>query len=132
MIASNKKKYIKKLITLPQYGKKKIKGAHEQPHELLVCNYSEPKMQTVTRMDMVVIEDYYHMTTIDWMKLTYLLSSFYSSWRDAQPSLPSYGINAFIDYTCGGHTNSQAAILSWCGIVFPLGYNPPNASLNVT
>ena len=37
-------------------------------------------MQTLTRMDKVVIEDYHHMTTIDvdvnWMKLTHLLLIF--------------------------------------------------------
>ena len=56
--------------------RKKNKGAHEQLHEPLVYNYPKPKMQTVARIDMVVIEDYYHMTTIDWIKLTHLLSSF--------------------------------------------------------
>ena len=37
-------------------------------------------MQTLTKMDMVVIEDYYHTTTmnknVNWMKLTHLLSNF--------------------------------------------------------
>ena len=37
-------------------------------------------MQTPRRMNEVVIEDYYHMTTIDenvnWMELAHLLSSF--------------------------------------------------------
>ena len=37
-------------------------------------------MQIITRMDTVVIEDYYRMTTMDekvnWMKVTYLLSTF--------------------------------------------------------
>ena len=37
-------------------------------------------MQTQTRMDKVVIEGYYQMTTMDenvnWMKLTHLLSTF--------------------------------------------------------
>ena len=37
-------------------------------------------MQTVTRMNMVVIEDYYHMTTmvknVNWMKLTHLMLIF--------------------------------------------------------
>ena len=31
----------------------------------LACKHLEPKMQTLTRMDMVVIEDYYHLTTVD-------------------------------------------------------------------
>lgn len=35
-------------------------------------------MQSLTRLDMVVIEDYYHMTTmndnVSWMKLAHLLS----------------------------------------------------------
>ena len=48
--------------------------------EPLVCNYLEPKMQTLTRMDRVVIEDYYYTTIADenmnWMKLTHPLSSF--------------------------------------------------------
>jgi hypothetical protein len=30
-----------------------------------------------------------------------------------------------------GHTNSQVAILSWCGIVFSLGHYPHNASSNL-
>ena len=34
-------------------------------------------MQTLTRMDKVIIEDYYHMTigdeNVNWMKLTHLL-----------------------------------------------------------
>ena len=38
------------------------------------------QMQTPTRMDKVVIEDYYHMTTVnenlDWMKSTHMLSIF--------------------------------------------------------
>ena len=37
-------------------------------------------MQTLTRMNTVIIEDYYHMATIDenvnWMKLAHLLSNF--------------------------------------------------------
>ena len=40
----------------------------------------EPKCKTLTRMDKVVIEDFYHMTTMDgnanWMKLTHLLPKF--------------------------------------------------------
>ena len=37
-------------------------------------------MQILTRMDKVVLKDYYHMTTMDenvnWLKLTHLLSIF--------------------------------------------------------
>jgi hypothetical protein len=48
--------------------------------ELPVCKHPEPKMQILTRMDRVPVEDHYHMTTMDesanWMKLTHLLSSF--------------------------------------------------------
>ena len=37
-------------------------------------------MKVLARMDMVVIEDYYHMTTMDgnvnWMKLTIIVPSF--------------------------------------------------------
>ena len=46
--------------------------------EPLVCNILEPQMHTPTRMDKVVIRDYYHMTTMDeyvnWMELTHFLS----------------------------------------------------------
>ena len=39
-------------------------------------------MKMLTRMDMVVIKDYDHVTTmgdnVNWMKLTHLLSSFFS------------------------------------------------------
>ena len=38
-------------------------------------------MQVITRMGMVVIMNYYHMTTMDenmnWMKLTHMLSTFF-------------------------------------------------------
>jgi len=38
-------------------------------------------MQILTRVDMVVIEDYYHITTLNenviWMKRTHLLPSFF-------------------------------------------------------
>ena len=30
-----------------------------------VCKHLEPKMQTLTSMDKIVIEDYYHMATMD-------------------------------------------------------------------
>ena len=39
-----------------------ILGALVEP---LVCKHLEPKMETLTRMDMAVIEDYCDMTTVD-------------------------------------------------------------------
>ena len=45
-----------------------------------VCKNLETQMQTLTRMDMVVMKDNYHMTTMDenvkWTTLTHLLSIF--------------------------------------------------------
>ena len=52
-------------------------GALQKP---LVCNHVEPKMKSLTRMNMVVIKDYYDMIPMDenvnWMTPTNLLSSF--------------------------------------------------------
>ena len=41
------------------------------------CKYLEPKMQTLTRMETIVIYNYYYMTTMDdnvsWTEVTHLL-----------------------------------------------------------
>ena len=59
--------------------RKKLKGAQEHSQSLQFCKHLEPKMEALTRMDLVVIEDYCDMTTMDeninWMTLAYLLSS---------------------------------------------------------
>ena len=45
-----------------------------------VCKHLDPKMKNLTKVDKVVIEDCYHMTTLNevmnWMKLTHLLLVF--------------------------------------------------------
>ena len=78
MIASNKQR--QKHNNLALICTTKLKEAHEHFKSLMSINL-EPKCKvTLKRMNLVVIEDYYHVTTINenmyWMKLIHLLSIF--------------------------------------------------------
>ena len=44
---------------------RKTQGSLRAPQEPSLCKHLEPKMQTLTRGDKVVIEDYYHITMMD-------------------------------------------------------------------
>ena len=63
MIASNKER--QKHNNLPTIWRAKFKGSHEHSKCLLFVKHLEPKMQTLTRMGTVAIEDYDHMTTMN-------------------------------------------------------------------
>ena len=73
-IASNKQR--QKHNNLASIESANLKGAHERSKSL---QFVKPRtqMHILTRMNKVVIEDFYHMTTMDedvnWMKLTHLL-----------------------------------------------------------
>ena len=64
-------------INLATTWRAKLKGAHEHSRRL---KFAKTHMQSIPSMDMIVIEDYYHMTTMDenvnWMNLAHLLSMF--------------------------------------------------------
>ena len=72
MIASNIQR--QKYSNLGTIWGAKVKGAYEHSKSLQFAKHLDTKMQTLTRMDKVVIEDYYHMTVgdenVNWMKLT--------------------------------------------------------------
>ena len=78
-IASNKQKQEPTNLTL--VCRAQLKEAHEHLKSLVDKKKNKFKtrtqMQTLTRMDRVVIKNYYHITTMDenvcWMKLTHLL-----------------------------------------------------------
>ena len=76
MIASNKQRQRHNYLAAIQRGKK-LYGAHELSKSLYFVK-SRTQMRTLTRMDKVVKEDYYHMTLMDentnWMKFTHILS----------------------------------------------------------
>ena len=80
MIASSKQR--QKHNTLATIWIAKTQGSPWVLQEPLVCKHLEPKMQTLIRMDGIVSKDHYHMTIVDenviWMKLTHLLSRFFS------------------------------------------------------
>ena len=61
-VASNKQR--KNHTNLIAIQKEKLKGAHERSKSL---QFGKPRiqMQTLTRMDKVVIADHYHMTTMN-------------------------------------------------------------------
>ena len=74
MITSNKQR--QEHNNLATIRRQKFKGAYERSKSLQFIKHGT-KMQTLTRMDKVVINDYYHMTTLDeimnLMTLTHLL-----------------------------------------------------------
>ena len=73
-IASNKQR--QEHNNLATMRRAQLKGAHKHSKSLQI---QKPwtQMQTLTRMNKAVIEDYYHMITMDenvnWMEVTHLL-----------------------------------------------------------
>ena len=59
MIASSKQRQEHHYLATSH--RSKLKGAHEEPP---ICKKHKTHMRTPTRMDKVVIEDYYHVTTM--------------------------------------------------------------------
>jgi hypothetical protein len=78
MIASNKQRQGQNKLATIQ--KANLKRAHELSKNLY---FVQPRIQieNLTRMEMVVIEDYYHMTLMgeimNWIKITHLFSFIY-------------------------------------------------------
>jgi hypothetical protein len=63
MIASNNND--KATITWLQYVEQKFKGGHEHFQGPSVCEHLHQKCKPMNRMKKVVIEEYYHMTTMN-------------------------------------------------------------------
>ena len=89
------------------------------------------QMQTLAIMDMVVIKDYYHMTTMDedmnWMKSTLLLSYFPPNLRApfrTSTFTPNFFIFFFEKYTIKKNYASPLSILCTLMLQMPPLFTP--------